>query len=161
MKKAIAYTSDIVLGRTGEVITRSYQAEIIRKHAEEAGIEIVAWFEDEMYNENVLARPGVKSMLAFNEQYDVVLTERAWAFSRSMAVLEEFFKELDRRGKTFHAATTMWDCVSQKVRRRFNPSLPAPKFDAQTVEATIAVKVLKPKHMHFAGLAKRANAQRP
>jgi hypothetical protein len=160
MKKAVAYTSDIVLGRTGEVIKRSYQADLIRKHAAENDIEIVAWFEDAMYNEDVMARPGVKSLLAFNEPYDMVLTERAWALSRSMGALETFFKELDRRGVTFESSTTMWDCVSQKCRRRFNPSLPAikPERPVVSLNESESVHVKRPTQIRFANLVKRHTA---
>ena len=157
MRKAIGYVSDVVLGRSGEVISRGYQRELIEKHATSNGIEIVAWFEDTMYNEEVLNREGVKAMLAYAEPYDVVLTERAWVFSRSMAVLERFFVELDRRGKTFEAATTMWDCTSQKCRRRFyNNSLPKVITEvAPVVEAISKVKIGKPKKLFFAGLTKQ------
>jgi DNA invertase Pin-like site-specific DNA recombinase len=155
MKKAIAYLSDVVLGRTGEVISRDYQRGLIEKHATENGIEIVAWFEDTMYNENVLERPGVKAMLAYAEPYDTILTERVWAFSRTMATLESLFVELDRRGKTFEAATMLWDCTSQKCRRRFYPNLPKVSVVEKPVEEVNRnVKVAKPKKMFFTGLAK-------
>jgi DNA invertase Pin-like site-specific DNA recombinase len=150
-KKAIAYTSDIVLGRTGEVITRSYQKDLIAKHAAQNGIEIVAWFEDEMYNEDIMSRPGLKAMLACSDAYDMVLTERVWALSRAMATLETFFGELDRRGVTHESATTMWDCTSQKCRRRFNPSLPAVKAEPKPVvrEEAFTVRIRKPAQIRF------------
>jgi DNA invertase Pin-like site-specific DNA recombinase len=155
MKKAIAYVSDVILGRSGEVISREYQKDLIKKHAETNGIEIVAWFEDEMYNENVLERAGIKAMLACAEPYDVVLTERVWAFSRTMGVLETLFAELDRRGKTFEAATMLWDCTSQKCRRRFYPNLPKVSIVEKPVEEVNRnMKVAKPKKMFFTGLAK-------
>ena len=56
MKKAIAYVSDIILGRTGEVIKRSCQVELIAQYAADNDIDIIGWFEDEMYNEDLLAR---------------------------------------------------------------------------------------------------------
>lgn len=163
MKRAIAYTSDIILGRTGEVIKRSYQKDLIVKHAAEKGIEVVAWFEDEMYNEDIMNRPGVKALLAYNEPYDMVLTERVWAFSRAMGTLETFFKELDRRGVTFECATTMWDCTSQKCRRRFNPSLPAVKPEPAMVvrEDAVPVQVRKPAAINFGSMLKNRGAQRP
>jgi hypothetical protein len=152
MRKAIAYTSDIVLGRTGEVIRRAYQKVAIEKYASENGIEIISWFEDEMYNESVLGRPGIRALLAFNDPYDLVLTERVWALSRYMGVLERFFAELDRRGKTFDCATLLWDCVSQKCRRRFNPSLRGIRREPdEAVRAgTIPVNVKVPEAVRFA-----------
>ena len=163
MKKAVAYVSDIILGRTGEVIKRAYQKELIRRHAEDAGIEVVAWFEDEMYNEDVLMRPGIQALLAYDGPYDVVLCERVWALSRSMAVLEVFFKELDRRGLNFECSTTMWDCTSQKVRRRFSPSLAELRPDGRLVARTTDVdaRVARPARVNFLNLTKHSRPQRP
>ena len=163
MKKAIAYTSDIILGRTGEVIKRSYQQELVKQYAADNDVEIVAWFEDSMYNEDVLMRPGIQAMLACDKPYDMVICERVWTLSRSMTVLEAFFKELDRRGVTFESATTMWDCVSQKCRRRFNPSLAQlqPERPVVTREEAGDVRVARPARMHFANLAKHSRPQRP
>jgi hypothetical protein len=153
-KKAIAYTSDIILGRTGEIISRSYQADLIRKHASENDIEIMAWFEDEAYNEDVMTRPGIQALLAFGKPYDLVLCERVWALSRSTAVLEPFFEELDDRRVKFAAATTMWDCVSQKCRRRFDPlrtPVPHPVVAVANPGANRA-HMRRPAHLHFASL---------
>ena len=154
MKKAIAYTSDIILGRTGEVIRRSYQADLIRKHAAENGLEIVAWFEDEIYQEDVLTRPGIQSMLACKEPCEVILCERVWAFSRSMGVLEPFFRELERRGVRLESATTMWDCISQKCRRRFDPLLPQVHPAGPVIVRERGFRVHRPAHMHFSKLVK-------
>jgi len=159
MKKAIAYTSDIILGRTGEVIKRSCQAELIKQYAADNGIEIVAWFEDEMYREDLLMRPGIQALLANDKPYDIVLCERVWALSRSMAMLEPFFKELDRRGVSFESATTMWDCVSQMCRRRFSPTLgelrPAPPVVSRPEAGR--VRVARPAHLNFVHLLHHAH----
>ena len=159
MKRAIAYTSDIILGRTGEVISRSCQAELIKQYAGDNGIEIVGWMEDEMYNEDVLMRPGIQELLAFDKPYDLVLCERVWALSRSMAALEPFFKELDRRKVGFESATTMWDCVSQRCRRRFSPTLreaPALPPVVMRVEKN-RVHVSRPGRLRFAHLLHHAH----
>jgi hypothetical protein len=124
-KRAIAYINEIDLSCQDEVITREYQQKEIEKHAAAKDIEIVAWFEDTVEIKEVLDRPGIKALLAFNEPYDLVLTERVWALSRRMDVLERFFAELDRRAILFDCATTMWDCVSQRCRHRFYPALHA------------------------------------
>lgn len=157
MKKAIAYVSDIILGRTGEVIKRSCQVELIAQYAGDNDIEIIGWFEDEMYNEDVLMRPGIQALLGYDKPYDMVLCERVWTLSRSMVVLEPFFKELDRRGVRFEAATTMWDCVSQKCRHRFaGPARSMPQPDRPVVmrEESVEIRVKRPAHLHFAGLVK-------
>ena len=163
MKKAIAYTSDIILGRTGEVIKRSYQVELIKQYAADNDVEMVAWIEDEMYNEDVMMRPGIQAVLAYDKPYDMVLCERVWALSRAMSVLDGFFKELDRRGVTFESATTMWDCVSQKTRRRFNPSLAQlqPERPVVTREEAGEVCVARPAHINFAHLVKHTRPHRP
>lgn len=158
-KKAIAYASDIILGCTGEIIKRSCQVELIRQYAADNDIEIVGWFEDEMYNEDVIMRPGIQALLAFDQPCDLILCERVWALSRSMAVLEPFFKELDRRGLGFESATTMWDCVSQRCRRRFSPALR--EHWSALPEVTPGeggrVHVERPAHLHFAHLLHHAH----
>ncbi len=156
MKKAIAYVSDVILGRTGEVIKRSCQVELIAQYAADNDIDIIGWFEDEMYNEDLLTRPGIQALLACGKPYDLVLCERVWALSRSMSKLEPFFKEIDRRGVCLVSATTMWDCVSQKVRHRFNPS----RTQQQVVPPLIAPpenarpRIARPAHLHFEHLVR-------
>jgi DNA invertase Pin-like site-specific DNA recombinase len=154
MKRAVAYVSDIILGRTGEVIKRSYQAETIRKFAADNDIEVVAWFEDEMYNEDVLMRPGIQDLLACEVPCELLLCERVWALSRSMPVLEAFFKELDRRHLRLECATTMWDCVSQKCRRRFRPGAAARPMPRAAVSRAgfHAVRVARPARLKFTGI---------
>ena len=116
-KRAIAYTSDVILGKTGEVISRNYQKELINKFAEENGLEIVAWFEDKMYEEDILARPGIKELLAYEGPYEVFLMERIWALSRKMGTLAGFLKVLEQKKVQVETATYLWDCTSQMVRR--------------------------------------------
>lgn len=159
MKKAIAYTSDIILGQTGEIISRACQAELIRQYAADNGIEVVAWFEDEMYSEDLLMRPGIQSLLAFSRPYELVLCERVWALSRSMAGLEPFFRELDRRKAGFESATTMWDCVSQRCRRRFSATLQEPRLTPPAAATTRAVKarLARPERLRFAHLLHHAH----
>lgn len=151
MRKALAYVSDIILGRTGEVIKRSCQVELIAQYASDNGIDIIGWFEDEMYNEDVLKRPGIKALLAYDKPYDAVICERVWALSRSMAALEPFFKELEKRDVAFEAATTMWDCVSQKCRHRFGPSRGQPQtvYPADEREEDVKPRIARPAHLHF------------
>ncbi|HNR12576.1 MAG TPA: recombinase family protein [Thermodesulfobacteriota bacterium] len=118
MKKAIAYTADIILGNTGEVISRAYQKELIRQYALDNGIDVVAWFEDELYEEEVLKRPGIQAMLTYDGAAEVFLLERVWALSRTMASLRDFFKALTARNLELETATYLWDCTSQMVRRQ-------------------------------------------
>ncbi len=157
MKKAIAYVSDIILGRTGEVIKRSCQVELIAQFAADNEIEIIGWFEDEMYNESVLERPGIQALLGCRNPYDLVLCERVWALSRSMGALEPFFKELDKRGVRLETATMMWDCVSQQCRRRFrgpakaSPQPPKPVVKNRAVDPP---RVARPSRLHFEHLVK-------
>jgi len=154
-KKAIAYVSDIILGRTGEIIGRPEQRRRIMDHAKENGIEILAWFEDEMYSEDIMARPGVQALLEHGREHDLLLCERVWAFSRSMKALDPFFQRLEAKKVRFEAATTMWDCCSQMVRRRFNPSLRSAAAPARALvrrdEAAI-VHVARPRRLNFADL---------
>ena len=157
MKKAIAYVSDVILGRTGDIIKRSCQVEVIAQYAADNNIDIIGWFEDEMYNEDVLTRPGIQSLLTCSQNCDTLLCERVWAFSRSMAILEAFFEQLDRRGLRLECATTMWDCVSQKCRRRFAASSQGKPQEAKPVvrrDEGDRVRVERPAQLHFEHLVK-------
>jgi len=151
MTKAIAYTSDVILGRTGEVIGRAHQKELIERHAADNGIEIVAWFEDEMYSEDVMSRSGIQKLLANKDTVDLVLVERVWSLSRDMKVLEPFMDAIERKGAKLESATYMWDCVSQMCRRRFDASLPQLKPTRPTVtrEEAGPVRVRKPEKLNF------------
>jgi len=153
MKKAIAYTSDVILMRTKEVISRETQKELIKKYAAENGIEVVGWFEDEVYDENVLKRPGAQKMLGAIDGCDTVLVERVWSLSRNMATLEKLYAELERKGVRLEAASTLWDIVSQKCRHRFNARVPGAKVarSAAARQEPAVVKIRKPEKFNFVG----------
>lgn len=129
--KAIAYTSDIIIGRTGGVVSRREQRAAIEQHAKDSGIEIVAWFEDDVYVPELMNRPGVKAMLAFDGAYDSVLVERVHSLSGKWPELRRFLDVLERKAVKLEATSLRWDCVSQMARfhprrlgeteRRLNP----------------------------------------
>jgi len=150
-RKAIAYVSDVILGRTGEVIRRSAQRELLRQYAEENDIEIVAWFEDEVYNEDILSRPGIQRLLGCEEECDCVLVERVWALSRQWPTLRGFLKALEQHGRQLESATLLWDCVSQQCRNfaRGERRVPAPVADPLPVAPSKRGRVHKPKRLHF------------
>lgn len=155
---AIAYVADVILGTTGEVIGREAQKEEIRRHAAENGIEIVAWFEDEAYNEDVLTRDGVRALLACDERCDTLLVERVWSLSRDWLVLEAFLRELALRGTKLECVSTLWDCTSQRARhfysdRRKPKAARAPV--PQVVPAAVAVHLRKPERFFFSSLVHR------
>jgi len=153
MKKAIAYTSDVILMRTKEVISRETQKELIKKYAAENGIEVVGWFEDEVYDEDVLNRPGTREMLGAIDGCDTVLVERVWSLSRNIATLEKLYAELDKKGVPLEAASTLWDIASQKCRHRFNARVPGAKAGkaAAVVKEPAVVKIRKPEKFNFVG----------
>jgi DNA invertase Pin-like site-specific DNA recombinase len=147
MATAVAYTSDIIDAPNGEVIHRDIQAERIKRFAAERAVKVVAWFEDDSSEPDLMRRPGVRALFSCDQRYDLVLCERVWALSRSMAALEPFFKELDRRGAAFETATAMWDAVSQQCRRRskslaVKPAIPEPS----------RYRVAKPARFNFVHL---------
>jgi len=158
MARAIAYVNDIALGRTGEVIKGSGQVEPIKRYAAGNGIEIVAWFEDETAGGDILKRPGIQALLACKKPYDLVLCDRVWALSRSMASLEPFFRELDRRGAGFESATPTWDCVSQQCRRRSKsqPILPRSAQLPDEIGEFVRYRVARPARLNFVNLVHRA-----
>jgi len=156
-RTAIAYVSDVILGRTGEVISRAAQKEAIRRHADASGIEIVAWFEDEAYDEEILTREGIRSLLASGKRCDCILVERVWALSRSWTLLEAFLGELGQRGMRLEAATTLWDCTSQRARHFYSDRKPrrprVPRPDVVTAAARVRIK--KPERLFFTDLVHR------
>jgi hypothetical protein len=156
-KKAIAYVSDIVLGATGEVISRATQKDAIKRHATENGYEIVAWYEDDVYAEDVITRPGVQRLLAHEGEYDTVLCERVWTFSRHWVAVEPFFKEMQRRGHKVESTITLWDCLSQRSRHYFRDGkrAPAPVMTPVVVAATQRARVAAPAQLNFVPLRRR------
>jgi len=156
-RRAFAYTSDVILGRTGEVIGRTAQREAIRRHAAEHGIEIVGWFEDEAYNADVLAREGMRGLLECLGPGDTLLVERVWSLSRRWAVLEPFLRELQRRGARLEAATLLWDCTSQRARHFGAERTPARAWAAEIVPEAVALpaRIRKPDRLFFADLKHR------
>jgi DNA invertase Pin-like site-specific DNA recombinase len=149
-QKAIAYTADITLGRSGEVITRAAQKETIEKYARENHIEIVAWFEDEGASEDIGSRQGVQKMLAQATSCDTILVERVWSLSRNWPRLREFVTQCKARNLQVTATTTLWDCVSQMCRNEVRPE-PVRLMPARPVvyvEATVK-SVHRPKRLHF------------
>ena len=153
MKKSMAYTSDVVLSRTKEVISRETQKEVIKKFAAENGIEIAGWYEDEGTEENVLGRPGARSLMEAVGKggCDMVLVERVWSFSRHVPTLEMLYGELEKKGARLEAASTLWDVASQKCRHRFNGAVPGTKVakPAEARRAPAAVKIRKPEKLNF------------
>jgi tRNA(Ile)-lysidine synthase TilS/MesJ len=147
-KRAIAYTSDIILGNTGEIIEREFQRKRIEAYAEENEIEIVAWFEDATYTENLFTRPKVKEMLTYTEPYELVLVERTWAISRKWKEVRTLLRILEIKNVQMEAATTLWDCVSQMTRNYYRPArrkveLPVCVVDAQRTEAPAAINLVE------------------
>jgi DNA invertase Pin-like site-specific DNA recombinase len=158
-KKAVAYVSDIILGRTGEIINRDYQKNLIRRYARENGVEILAWFEDEVYQENPLERPGVQALLDCEQDFDMVLVERVWSFSRSWPTLHKILECLEQKRAALEASTTMWDCVSQMCRRRFDDTLVGPTCKRSRVQRKENKKAImhKPSRLHFDFLMDQRN----
>jgi hypothetical protein len=162
MATAIAYVRDSAPDRPCEVVARACQIERIQRYATDHNVEIAAWFEDEACNEDLLKRPGIEALLAYDKPYDRVLCERIRVLSRSAKCLEPFFRELDRRGAGFEPVTSMWDCVSQKSRRRFQslPTLPRAAF-ADEVEGLFRHRVAKPVRLNFVHLVHHAPRSAP
>jgi hypothetical protein len=120
-KRAIAYTSDIILGNSGEIIESAFQKKRIEEYAKENNIKVVAWFEDEAYNENLVARPEIQSLIAYEDPYELVLVERTWALSRRWKEIRALMNVLDNKKVRIEATTTLWDCVSQMARSYYRP----------------------------------------
>ena len=122
VKRAIGYVCEIPVPGTEMVISRESQIERIRKFAAKEGIELVAIYQDSAWTEDFTNRPGVQSLLDA-PNYDCVLVERVWCFSRKMSELKPFVIELEKNNRELIASTCLWDCVSQQVRHRYMGAL--------------------------------------
>ena len=160
MKKAIAYVSDVILGTTGEVISRADQKKKIEAYAAENGVEIAAWYEDAIYAESLFDRPGLKAMLADSSDATVVLVERVWCLSRNWKELRDVMGRLEQKTARLESATTLWDCVSQMARHHYTTGGLKPRAAvAVEVEAAAeAVRVRKPARLHFLGVKRSVTA---
>jgi len=158
MKKAIAYVSDVILGRTGEVIGRNHQKEMIKRYAVENDIEVVAWFEDEAYSEDIVSRPGVQQFLACDIECDLVLVERMWSFSRQWSLLQPFIADIKEKGRTVESTTQLWDCVSQQARDfyRGRSLKPLAACAAPVERSGVRRRVSRPAKLRFSGLVGHA-----
>ena len=157
MLRAIAYTTEVIPARPGKGIPRSSQMESIRQFAAASEIEVIAWFEDEAAEKDILKRPGVQAILAYDQPCDILLCERVRAFAGSMAGLNPFLEELKKRGLRLEPAASMWDCVSQQLRRRSRAWPVLPPFRIENEAATAGwYRVARPARLNFVNLVHRA-----
>ncbi|MEW6439801.1 MAG: recombinase family protein [bacterium] len=119
-KRAIGYVCDIPVNGTDVTIGKEDQKLRILKHAAKENLDLVCIFEDELFTENPLDRPGVNKALNCGEEFDVLLVERVWALSRKMRELNPFLTRVDARRVPLVATSYLWDVVSQRVRRRYS-----------------------------------------
>ena len=121
-KRAIGYVCEIPVPGTEMVISKESQLDRIRNYAAKEGIKLVAIYEDPTWTDDFSARPGVQKVMDAKE-YDCVLVERVWCFSRKMAELKPFVTELEKNNHELVASTCLWDCVSQQIRHRYMGTL--------------------------------------
>ena len=119
MAATVAYTSDLILGSSGELLGREEQREAILAHAGSRQIEILEWFEDATYEERIRSRPGIMRMLEFSHRFDHLLVERFWALSPLWRELEGFLEECQERGIRVESVNQLQDGVS-KLAQRFS-----------------------------------------
>jgi hypothetical protein len=117
--KAIGYICDICLPDTDIVISKADQLARLKKYAEKEGIELVGVFEDDCAAPDFMARVGVNQMLNAPLDYEMVLVERVWVFSRKIKKLEDLLETIENRGAKLIATSYLWDCPSQVVRHRY------------------------------------------
>ena len=123
LKKAIGYVCDIPILRTDEVIGKEDQKARILKYAQKENLEIICIFEDEEYTKDFMNRPGVKDILEYTGDFDVLLVERAWCMTRKIKEIKPLLEKLDARKIQLVATSYLWDCVSQHIRHRGRETL--------------------------------------
>jgi len=119
INKAVGYVCDVCLPGTDMVISKADQLARLKKYAEKEGIELVAVFEDDCCSPDIMARPGVKKMLDTTLDYETVLVERVWVFTRKIKKIEELLETVEKNGSRLVATSYLWDCPSQLVRHRY------------------------------------------
>ena len=119
-KRAIGYVCDIPVVGSPLTISKEDQKLRILKHADKENLELVCIYVDAFFTENPLDRPGVNKVFNTSEEFDVVLVERVWALSSKMKDLKPVLTNLDARRIPLVATSHLWDCVSQRVRRRYS-----------------------------------------
>jgi hypothetical protein len=158
-KTAIAYLSDVILGSSGEVIQRATQREHIEAWAAENKVEILHWYEDKIYAENLFDRSGLQAMLADESGADMVVVERIWSLSRTWPEVKTLIAKLESKKLRLEASSTLWDCVSQMARHHYTTGglrhreMCALEASPATKKARSALR--RPATMHFSGLARR------
>lgn len=149
-RKATAYVAEIMLGRTGEVIGCAAQKESILRYAAENDIEIVAWYEDDVYTEDLFERPGLKAMCEARLGCNCLLVDRIWALSRNWKQIRAFLDKAKCEDVVVQATTTMWDCLSQMARQYYKP--PRKVVATPVVEETAPARVHRPAELTFGDL---------
>lgn len=119
--RAIGYVKNIILDKdTGEVITKEEQKERILNYVKLNDVDLVDIYEDNTEVEgDIMERPVVQKILKKIGDFDTILVERVWCFSRRYKELEPFLEKLSHMGINVVAASTLWDCTSQKVRQYY------------------------------------------
>lgn len=115
-RKALCYLNDVIILQTGTIISRNDQKQRIIAHAEKNGIEIIDFYEDRKYDEEVLSRPGVQAMLLDEREYDLILVDSVWVFSRNWSILKNLLKIISLKSVKLESASILWDCTSQRSR---------------------------------------------
>jgi len=123
VRKAVGYVCEIPIPGTEMVITKETQLAKMKAFAERENIELVTVVEDSAYTPNFIERPGVEKILRSAGNFDAVLVDRVWCFSRKMAELKPFLEQIEAKNAQLVSASYLWDCVSQQVRHRYMGAL--------------------------------------
>jgi DNA invertase Pin-like site-specific DNA recombinase len=134
-KTATAYASDIIQGQTGRIIERAFQKARIEKYAKENNIRIIAWFEDEAFNECMFGRPQIKELITFRKPHDYLLVERIGTLSGKWKEVQAILRVMEAKRVRVQATTTLWDCISQMARHHYrNSTMPSHAIPRATQE---------------------------
>jgi len=123
VRKAVGYVCEIPIPGTEMVISKETQLAKMKAFAERENIELVMVVEDSAYTPNFIERPGVEKILRSAGNFDAVLVDRVWCFSRKMAELKPFLEQIEAKNAQLVSASYLWDCVSQQVRHRYMGAL--------------------------------------
>jgi DNA invertase Pin-like site-specific DNA recombinase len=136
-KTAIAYASDIIQGNTGGIIDRAFQKARIERYAKENHIRIIAWFEDENFNEFMFGRPKIKELITARESHDYLLVERVGALSSKWKEVRAMLRVMGGKNVKVQSTTTLWDCISQMARSHYRNTIAPSHAIPRAVQAVL------------------------
>ncbi|MEW6443879.1 MAG: recombinase family protein [bacterium] len=122
-RRAIGYVCEIPIPGTDLAIGRELQKQRLKGYSQWERIDLAEVIEEDAYQKDLMARPGIRKLLNIASSVHAVLVERVWCLSRKRKDLDHFLRALDQKGAVLLASSCLWDSLSQYVRHRYMGTL--------------------------------------